>query len=101
MENNQISSQGAHTSAFSTRNQQSFWARFFLLALFLVLTLTSLQSKAPAQAADHAGQEDKAVLKSFDPPDCDECERIYVECLAGGGGTTCHVQYQACIQNCH
>jgi hypothetical protein len=98
---NRQTSQGAHAGAFSIRNQQSFLARFFLLALLLILSVASLQSKAPAQTANQTLQENKAGLTTLNPPNCDECQQAFVECLAGGGGVTCHVQYNICIQNCH
>jgi hypothetical protein len=100
MDNNPRS-QGAYADTLSTRNRQSFLVRLFLLALLSVLTLTSLQSKAPAQTADQALQRDKAVLISPEPPDCTACQQAFVECLAGGGGGNCYVQYSNCLANCH
>ncbi|MEN3334464.1 MAG: hypothetical protein V7641_3829 [Blastocatellia bacterium] len=96
--------QGAPASAFSTHNRQLFWTRFFVLTLFLALSVMSVQTKTSAQAADKAWRGDKASLTSHQPKaarNCPECEQAYVQCLSSGGGANCHVQYDACIETCH
>jgi hypothetical protein len=104
MNKNQIS-QGAHAGALSTRNRQLFWGRFFLLALFLVLSLSSVQPKTSAQAADLSLRRDKVSLTSYSSKafakNCpQQCERVFVECLAQGG-SNCGPQFDACYENCH
>jgi hypothetical protein len=100
MDNNQTLSQGAHASAFSMRNRDSLRIRFVLMILLLMLSVASLQSKVPAQTADQALHDNKSVLTSLKPTNCDECERALVQCLAGGGGVFCDIQYDICIENC-
>jgi hypothetical protein len=101
MDKNQIS-RGAHAGALSTRNHQSSWARFFILALLLGLGLTNWQPVTSAQNPDQTlskGAPGLTSSQSYDPPSCHECERAFVECLAGGG-MGCYAQYNACIENC-
>jgi hypothetical protein len=103
MTKNQIA-QGAQSSVFSIRNRHPFWGRFFLLALLLTLTLTSLQPKSSAHNANPSTPQSKMNItniqsKTDNPPSCHDCQRALVECLAGGG-TGCYSQYNACIENC-
>jgi hypothetical protein len=127
MDKNQIS-QGTHAGVLSTFNRQLFWARFFLLALFLALSLASLQPrasvqaadqtlrranvsimslqpKASAQAAEQTLRANKAGITSHQPRrsawNCPHCEADLVACLAGGGGSSCGAQYDACLSGCH
>ena len=103
MDKNQIS-QGTHASVLSTVNRPLFWARFFLLALFVALSLTSLQPRATAQSAGETMREGKASITSHQQralaPDCPACQQALVECLAGGGGGNCYTQYYDCIDGC-
>ena len=100
MDKNQIS-QGTHASVLSNVNRQPFWARFFLLALFLALSLASLQ---PMASADKPVRGDKASFNSHPPTgptwDCSACEEALVMCLAHGGGGSCGAQYDACLKLC-
>jgi hypothetical protein len=99
-------SQGAHAGVLSTRNRQIYWARFFLLAMLLTLGLTSFQPQTSAQAAEQTLRGGKASLTNsqprvFNPPNCQDCQRALVECLAGGGGAAaCGAQYNVCIESC-
>jgi hypothetical protein len=103
MDKNQAS-QGTPDGIHSTGKRQLFWARFFLLALFLAFSLASLQPGTPVQAADQASPGDKLRIMSLQPgasaPDCSHCERAYVECMASGGGAICAQQYDACLVAC-
>lgn len=103
MDKNQIS-QGTHASVLSNVNRQPFWARFFLLALFLTLSLASLQPRASARAADQSVRGNKASFGSHSPTrpagDCSACEEGLVMCLAHGGGAGCGAQYDACLERC-
>ena len=104
MDKNQIS-KGTHAGVLSTVNRQLFWARFFLLALFLALSLASLQPRASAQAADRTLPGTKASITSNQPRgsawNCPHCEADLVACLAAGGGPGCGAQYDACLSGCH
>jgi hypothetical protein len=103
-------SQGAHASALSTRNRQLFLARFFLLALFLALSVLNLQPKSSAQAETSAQAGDQVLRgviaslpshqSSDSAPNCQACQQAYVECLASGGGVICEIRYNDCIENC-
>ena len=103
MDKNQIS-QGTHAGVLSTVNRQLFWARFFLLTLFLALSLASPQPTASAQAADQTLQGTKASITSHQPRgsawNCPVCEAELVACMAGGGGPSCGAQYDACLSGC-
>jgi hypothetical protein len=99
--NKNQTSQGAHASAFSTRNRKLFLARFFVLALFLALSVMSLQPKT-SQAAETRGG--KASLASHHlratAPDCAQaCEEAFVMCLSRGDHT-CDSQYDTCLARC-
>jgi hypothetical protein len=84
MEKNQAS-RGAHARALSTHNRRLFLARFFLLALFLALSVASLQPRTSAKSSEL---------------DCaSECQQQYVQCLAAGG-TNCGAQFDACLAGC-
>jgi hypothetical protein len=104
MDKNQTS-QGAPADVLSSANRRLFQARLFLPALFLAISLLSLQPVVSVQASDRVLQGDKLSLMQLQPeaasPDCDACERNYVLCLASGGGASCDVQYNACIENCN
>lgn len=103
MDKNQIS-QGTHAGVLSNGNRQLFWARFFLLALFLALSLASLQPGASAKATDQLLRAGKASSTNYQPraavPNCPACQQAYVECLAGGGGN-CGAQLDACLAGCN
>lgn len=101
--NKNQTSQGAHAGVLSTGNRQLFWARFSLLALFLALSLASLQLRAAAQAADQTLRGNKVSMTSHQPrasaPNAPPCEQLLVECLANGGGAAaCGAQYDACLE---
>ena len=109
MDKNQTS-QGAHAGVLATGNRQLFLARFFLLALFITLSVISLQPKASAQATEQTLQRQTGglaghQLKASAPVkvsvrDChDECERAFVECLAQGG-SNCNAKYDVCAVGC-
>ncbi|HVG18673.1 MAG TPA: hypothetical protein VNI02_06440 [Blastocatellia bacterium] len=102
--------QGAHAGALTTGNRQLFLARFFLLALFLTLSVISLLPEASApslaqnlqrQAGGLAGHQLMASAPvKVSAPDChDECERAFVECLAQGG-SNCDAKYDFCAVGC-
>ena len=103
MDKNQIS-QGTHAGVLSTAYRQLFWARFFLLALFLALSLVSLQPRASAQAAHQTLRGEKASITNRPPGtsgrNCPNCEQALAACLAGGGGGNCGAQYDACLAGC-
>jgi hypothetical protein len=126
MDKNQTS-QGAHASVLSTGNRPRFWARFFLLVMFLALSLPSLQPRASAQAVDQTLRLAKAGTTSYQSQtsartadqillegkasttsrqarasarSCPVCQQALVECVANGGGGDCYVQYYACIGSC-
>ncbi len=96
MDKNQTS-RGAHASDLSTQNRQLYLARFFLLALFLVASVMSLQ---PMTSADQKLRGRHQLRASA--PDCSQqCEQQYVQCLASGRDpVACDTQYNACIANC-
>ena len=100
MDKNQIS-QGTHASVLSNVNRQPFWTRFFLLALFLALSLASLQPRA---SADKPVRGDQTTFNSHPLTvpawDCTACEEALVMCLAHGGGPSCGAQYDACLERC-
>lgn len=99
MDKGQIS-QGTHAGVLSTNNRQLLWPRFFLLVLFLALSLSSLQPRAAAQAGNQTLRADKVSVTSHQPrASAPNCERAYVECLAGGGGAICDIQYNVCIES--
>jgi hypothetical protein len=104
MDKNQLS-QRAHAGVLFTVNRTLFGARFFVLALFLALSLASLQPRASAQAADQTLQWNKASITSHQPRgsawNCQACEQALTACLAGGGGASCGAQYDACLAGCH
>lgn len=119
------SSRGTHASVPSTVNRKLFWARFSLVLLALVIT--SLQTRTSARTTDqpHLGAQ-ASVTRSQSPPsaqvdvqvllkgntsathrmakvsarNCPACQQALVECLGGGGGGDCFVQYYACIASC-
>jgi hypothetical protein len=103
MDKNQIS-QGTHAGVLSNTNRQPLWTRVFLLALFLALSLASLQPGASAGAADQSARGNKASLYSHQPTgqafDCSACEEGLVMCLARGEGPSCGAQYDACLRRC-
>lgn len=102
MDKNQISP-GTHASVLSTVNRQLFWARFSLLLLFLALSITSLQLRASARAADKTLRAGQVSVTSYQSPasapNCAACQQAYVECLANGG-PNCAAQYDACLASC-
>ena len=101
MNNNQIS-QGAHARVLSTINRPLFWTRLFLLALFLAVSLASVQPRSSAQAANQAVRGRTATVTSpqeASARNCPECWTAYQVCLANGG-SNCYAQYQACLANC-
>ena len=81
MDKNQTS-QGTHAGVLYTRNRQLLGARFFILVLFLMLGLTSLQSTAFAQTC------------------FDQCQAAYVWCLSHNPGPLCDDNFDACIDHC-
>lgn len=81
MDKNQTS-QGTHAGVLFTRNRQFLGARFFILALFLALGLTSLPLTAFAQSC------------------FDQCQAAYVWCLTNRPGPGCDDNYDACIDHC-
>jgi hypothetical protein len=81
MDKNQTS-QGTHAGVLFTRNRQFFGTRFFILALFLALGLTSLPLTAFAQSC------------------FDQCQAAYVWCLTNRPGPGCDDNYDACIDHC-
>lgn len=97
-------SQGAHAGALSTHNRSLFFARSFLLLLFLALSVMSLQPKTSAKAAERPLPEKKTSLRSQQlrsaAPNCSACEQALVQCLASGGGGSCYDRYDACTENC-
>ncbi len=126
MDKNQIS-QGTHASVLSTVNRPIFWARSFLLVMFLALSLASLQPRASARAADQTLREGKASVTSYQSQasvltadqillegkasttsrqarasarNCPACQQALVECLGNGGGGECYAQYYACLAGC-
>jgi hypothetical protein len=104
MEKNQPS-RGALAGVPSTHNRQLFLARFFLLALFLVLSLMSLEPKT-SKAADQKLRVDKVSFSgrqaSASVRDCaQQCQQEYVQCLASGRDPAqCDSQYNSCIAGC-
>lgn len=74
---------GAHGGALSPRNRKLSWTRFFALALFLTLSLTSLKSTASAQSCIH------------------QCQQQYAQCVAAELGLICDVMYDSCIEGCN
>jgi len=99
--NKNRTSQGAHAGVLSTRNRQLLLARFFLLALFLALSVMSLQPKT-SQAADQKLR--RVGLTSHQSragaPDCgDDCHQAYIQCLANGGHF-CGVLLDDCLSGC-
>lgn len=105
MDKNQIS-QGTHASVLYTHNRQLFFARFLLLALFLALSLMSLQPKSSANAARQTLRAGKVTLTSNQArafaPDCSQqCEQQYVQCLASARDPLiCDIAYDACLAAC-
>jgi hypothetical protein len=103
MDKNQIS-QGAHASVLSIVNRPLFWARYFLLALFLAVSLASLQPRTSAQIADQTLREANASVTSHQQtalaPDCPACQQALFQCLANGGGSSCYLQYDDCLAGC-
>jgi hypothetical protein len=102
MDKNRLS-QRTHAGVLSTVNRHLFGARFFVLALFLALSLASLQPRASAQAADQTLQGNRASITNHQPSvsvrNCPECEQALVACLAAGGAN-CGAQYDACLAGC-
>ena len=102
MDKNHIS-QGTHASVLSTNNRQLSWARFLLLALFLAVSLASLQPRASARAADQKAAKSKAstsLNSNASARNCPACQQALLECMGNGGGGECYVQYYACIASC-
>jgi hypothetical protein len=92
---------GAHVGVLSTHNRQLLFARFFLMALFLVLSAMSFnpQGSPVAGVRGQPGLTDHQMRRAT--LDCgQDCERRYVDCLANGGGGLCDSQYDACLQRC-
>lgn len=80
-------SQRTLSGVLSTSLRWLFWACFFLLALFLALSLTSLQPIASAQSC------------------FDQCQQEYVQCLNSSTedpvmDAICDDRYDACFGNC-
>ena len=93
MEKNSVTP-AARAGTLATRNRQLFMARFFLLALLLALSLLSLRPQTSARAAN---QKPRAVAQ-----DCaNDCDQARIQCLSGGGGSLCDIQYNNCISGCH
>lgn len=105
MDKNQIS-QGTHAGVLSTHNRQLFFARFFLLALFLAFSLMSLQPKSSANEARQTSRAGKVSLTSnqataFEPDCSQQCEQQYVQCLASARDPlACENEYDACLATC-
>lgn len=129
MDKNQ-NSQGANASVLSTANRHLFWTRLFVLALFLALSLASLQPRSSAKPVDQTFRWNKASITSQQPRSLaqaadellrvnmvsmtsrqprasarnwtcpQQCEQAYVECLQQGG-TNCGAEYDACFARCH
>ena len=97
-------SQGAHASVLSTSNRQLSQARSLLLLLFLGLSLSSLQPKASAEAADQAFGEQTISTTNLKPRtaarSCPECNAALDLCTGSGGGSECYTTYYACIASC-
>lgn len=76
--------QGARVGARLTRNQnrQRWGARFFLLALLLTLSLTSLKQTASATCFEECQQAYSECLITF-PTDPTRCEDRLDACLIG------------------
>lgn len=103
MDKNQTYS-GAPASVLATRNRRLLLARYFLLAVFLTLSVLSLQPKTTAHAAERALRTAGVASLSHQPKAaryCPTCRQAYIECLASGGGASCVDQYNLCIENCH
>ena len=94
-------SQGTHASVLSGVNRPLFWARLFLLVMFLALSVMSLQPKT-SQAADgkmrsvgFTSHQSRAVA-----PGCSEdCQQAYAQCLANGGHF-CGALLDDCLAGC-
>jgi hypothetical protein len=100
MDKNRTSKE-APAGVFSTHNRQLLLARCFLLALFLALSVMSLQPKA-LQAADQKLR--RVGLTSHQTraaaPGCGEdCQQAYVQCLANGGHF-CGALLDDCLAGC-
>jgi hypothetical protein len=100
MNNNQIS-QGAHARVLSTVNRPLFWTRLFLLALFLAVSLASVQPRSSAQAANQARIAAVTGPEETFARNCPECWAAYQACQVSGDPSQCWVQYQICEANCH
>ena len=105
MDKNQ-NSQGTHASVLSTNNRQIFFARFLLLALFLGLSLMSLQPKSSANAAHETLRASRVSstsnhARAFAPDCAQQCEQQYVQCLASPRDPLiCDNEYIACLSAC-
>ena len=66
-----------------TRNRQRWGARFFILALLLTLSLTSLKLTASAQSCFEACQQAYAQCLASFPEDQARCDDRYDACLIG------------------
>lgn len=98
MDNNQIS-QGTHASVLSTSNRQLSRACSLLLLLFLALSLSGLQPKASAEAADQAFAEQTISTTNL-KRSCPECYAALDLCLGSGGGGECYATYYSCLASC-